>query len=211
MRNCASCNKPFETDSRKLDFFCVECEYKRAKERERLNEQKISAAWNSLCPATFQQTDPAKLPNQHAYRRALAWQYGPQGLLLHGKTGSGKTRTAWEVLKREHFAGHSFGVVNSSAALKFAAMFAINSANAEMWVQKFCETSVLLMDDVFKVKLTEAFEAGLFSIVDRRNEALRPIIVTTNDVGETLAERMSGDRANPFIRRLRENCDAIEF
>ena len=36
-------------------------------------------------------------------------------------------------------------------------------------------------------------------------------IVTTNDVGETLAQRMSEDRAAPLLRRLREFCTVISF
>ena len=67
------------------------------------------------------------------------------------------------------------------------------------------------MDDIFKVKLTDSFENAIFTIIDQRINNLRPIIATTNDVGSTLAGRMSQDRGEPIVRRLREACKAIVF
>jgi DNA replication protein DnaC len=206
---CEGCGMEFETGNR--EAYCAACQLAHAKQRAAGIESKRLADWKKLCPAVFKITDPAKLPNQAAYRQAMAWTYGPEGLLLHGPTGTGKTKTAWQILRREFFAGHYPAILNSSAALQYAGLFAVNSKDAELWVKRLCKKPILLLDDTFKVKLTEAFEAALFSIVDRRSENLLPIIAATNDTGTSLGERMSADRAEPFIRRLREMCRAIAF
>ena len=67
------------------------------------------------------------------------------------------------------------------------------------------------MDDIFKVKLTDSFENAIFTIIDQRINNLRPIIATMNDVGATLAARMSPDRGGPIVRRLREACQIVVF
>jgi hypothetical protein len=37
------------------------------------------------------------------------------------------------------------------------------------------------------------------------------MIVTTNDTGRTLRTRLTEDRADPLLRRLREHCEAVVF
>lgn len=93
----------------------------------------------------------------------------------------------------------------------FAGMFGESAREAAQWAETLGRIDLLLLDDAFKVKLTEAFEAALFSIVDRRIENCRPIIATMNDTQETLTARMTGDRSQPFVRRLRESCDLVSF
>ena len=59
--------------------------------------------------------------------------------------------------------------------------------------------------------LTESFEAAMFAIVDHRLNYNLPVIATLNDTGATLSARMTGDRGEAFIARLREMSDTIHF
>jgi len=211
---CEDCGKKFNSLER-WAARCPSCkeqriDFARIRDAE-LAKQNLEVGWLGLCPPLFLHTVSKLLPNQKAFNQALAWRYGQKGLILHGKTGTGKSRTAWEILRIQYFEGRKPSIVNSSSALQFASMFIHDSQQVAQWITSNCNAAILLMDDVFKVKLTEAFEAALFSIVDRRLEKELPIIATTNDIGETLSQRMSGDRAEPFIRRLRESCTAIQF
>lgn len=207
---CFGCRNPLPEEFKSSDL-CPACE-KITRERIAADRAKRrESEWQRRCPALFLATDVAKLPNQDAYKRAMEWKYNPTGLLLHGPTRRGKSRTAWEIVKREHFAGHAWTALNSSSALHFASLFGNSAREAEEWVKGLCQVELLLLDDPFKVKLTEAFEAALFSVIDRRQENLLPIIATTNDVGESLVKRMTGDRGEPFVCRLRESCEAISF
>jgi len=62
-------------------------------------KEATTERWLQLCPILYQRTDPARLP-QTQLPEVLAWQYGPEGLLLVGPTGTYKTRTAYLLLKR---------------------------------------------------------------------------------------------------------------
>ena len=210
-RNCTRCNAVVITSENSLDIFCDKCTKEIESEKQLRSAEKLKEAWERICPPLHKQTDIDKLPNMEASNTALAWQFNERGLLLHGQTGTGKSRTAWLVLKTAHFEGKKILVLNGASAIRYAAIFSTSTADAEKWIDRHANVDVLFMDDAFKVKLTESYEAALFAVIDSRMENLRPIIATTNDTGETLAGRMSQDRGAAMVRRLRECCDSIGF
>lgn len=168
-------------------------------------------AWKAICPPDFLNIEPHRLPKPSKLQIVLKWQFGPKGLLLHGPTGSGKSRCAWHLLKREHATGRSVRAIDHSVGLEYGALFAQSAADADRWRERLVCVDILFMDDVFKAKLTDSLESALFTIVSARTERQRPIIVTTNDSGETLAARTTDDRGAALIRRLREFCQSIQF
>ena len=48
-------------------------------------------------------------------------------------------------------------------------------------------------------------------MITDRTENKRPIIITINGTSETLAERISPERREPMIQRLKEFCEPIGF
>ena len=66
-----------------------------------------------------------------------------------------------------------------------------------------------MLDDLGKAKLTERAEAELFGLVEHRIANLKPLIVTTNFVGDKLSDKLSEDRATPLVRRLREFNECV--
>lgn len=211
LRNCSRCGVPTFTRENALDVFCKTCISEIESEKQLRSAEKLKEAWERICPPIHKQTEIEKLPNREASNSALAWKFNERGLLLHGQTGTGKSRTAWLILKAAHFDGKKILVLNSASAIRYAAIFSTSTADAEKWIDRHANVDVLFMDDAFKVKLTESYEAALFAVIDSRMENLRPIIATTNDTGETLAGRMSQDRGAAMVRRLRECCDSIGF
>lgn len=165
-----------------------------------------------ICPSLYQKTDVARLPASQL-SQAMAWKYGPKGLILLGETGTGKSRVAWMLLKRiivedrperqfEWFDCISFG---HSIAKHY------RDEDAEVWLERIAKTPILFFDDLGKLKLTERAETELFGIVEKRCADQLPIIVTTNDTGDSLAARMTDNRGPAMIRRLREFCEPIQF
>lgn len=130
---------------------------------------------------------------------------------MHGQSGRGKSRCAWELLKREYLTGRSVAVLDCSFGFDYGAKFSISVADAVRWMDQKTRVDLLLMDDTLKVKLTDSVEAALFMLVNYRTENQLPIILTTNDTGETLQSRMSDDRGAALLRRLREFSTAISF
>ena len=218
---CSQCTAEFERDVPpefngfpvfKICPACMESNAAvRRCETEKSDRAKSLAMWQELCPPAFQDTDLANLPFPKVSADTLAWRGGKRGLILYGKTRSGKTRTAWLLVKQQFETGQTARVMDSMSGFEYAAIFNAGGAAALEWVQSRARCSLLFLDDVFKVKLTESFEAAMFAIVDYRLNHQLPIIATLNDTGETLSARMTDDRGDAFIARLKEMCDTIHF
>jgi len=197
-----------------------EAEARRRQEEDRRRQQEYQKRlhrerYERDCPPLYQQTDPARLPPDKL-KAVLAWRYGPRGLLLVGKTGAGKSRCAWQLIRRltvdegrhvRAFDGIGWGVAVSAA---FG-----DPQTTETWLDRVCKADVLFIDDLFKVKFTEAQEQGIYGVFERRAAYMRPIIATMNTTGELLLARMTeqgrADRGEPLIRRMRDFCQIITF
>lgn len=217
-KTCIECCKEFPVEKGPKFLYwtrCGGCSIEVSKredaKRKRMAAEQMESRWRLVCPKQFQMTELSRLPDQEAATKATEWQHGNRGLILNGPTGSGKSRTAWMVIKQCHFAGLHIECLNSMAGLKYASLFSGSASDVEQWVGKLINADLLFMDDIFKIKLTDSFESVIFSLVDQRTENGRPIILTANDTGESLTARMSPDRGEPLVRRLREFCDTITF
>lgn len=167
--------------------------------------------WRSICPRDYLETKAERLPRGNKLAEVLDWNFGARGLFLMGPTGTGKSRCAWLLLKREFLAGRSVRHVDYSAALEYASRYSESARDVQQWIERFCETELLLLDDVFKSKLSDSFESALFIIISRRIEKQLPLLLTANDSGASLKERMTQDRGPAMLRRLKEFCDVIIF
>jgi len=191
---------------------CIDRE-KRAEQEAEANERRRAreCEWSEICPPTYRETQLSLLPSKDAHTRVMQWAFGRTGLILHGPTGLGKSRSAWLLLRREFDNGRTVGVLDSAAAFRYAAAFGQSAAKAERWFDHLTTREILFLDDVFKARLTDSFEQMLFALVEARTSHLRPIIATTNDTAETLGVRLSEDRGAPLLRRLREFCQSVSF
>src|SRR5213592_500663 len=127
-RHCCLCGAAVAIPENKLqplDVFCDQCAALRLtqakirlQERARiLREERFSQV-----PVAFRNTRRDRLPFPEILDRALSWQFGAGGLLLYGITGCGKSRIAWEIVKREILANHSFKYLNSLELSRYPAM-----------------------------------------------------------------------------------------
>jgi DNA replication protein DnaC len=216
-KKCTECGASFELEETlsrwvRLCQPCSDKGRKASQERQRLeDEQKRWRYFQSICPPAYQQIERIKLPSPERLDAVLAWKFNPQGVLLHGPTGLGKSRCAWALLAREYMGGRSVAAIDSMAGLEYAAAYSRSAESVYEWVCELIKVKLLLMDDVFKNKLTDSFEGVIFTIIDQRAQFLRPTVVTCNDTGDTLTARMSEDRAQPMLRRLSEHCQSIPF
>ena len=184
----------------------VENQHHKRKLRERYAE------WKSVCPSAFLETKRETLPKPHKFDQAMAWTYGAKGLCLHGASRGGKSRTAWKVCEREFVhKEREVRAVDCTFGSEYAAKAKVSSLLVWEWMEELTKVPLLLADDVFKIKLTDAAELALFALVNSRTENSLPIILTTNDTGETLKKRLSPDRAEPLYQRIKEFTTAISF
>ena len=218
-KNCKDCGAEFDgPDDPVLSRFIIACSRCNAvheagfkREREEREHREREQRWRELCPAAYHDTAMDKLPDPARVAEILAWNYGPTGLLLYGRTRRGKTRCAWLLVRKVFDSHKSIRTLDSLAGFEYGALFATNAREAGDWVYERCRCGLLFMDDVFKVKLTDSFESAVFAIVDYRLAHRLPIVATLNDTGETLSARMSKDRGEALVARLKEMCEVIKF
>lgn len=178
----------------------------------RLNE-KVQA----LIPAQFQDTTRDRIPNQKAWDKAMAWQYNPRGLILHGGSGRGKSRTAWALLKRECELNRTV-VGISHSDFSFLVTHFSSAHEAKQWTEIVCACDLLLIDDLCKAELTKDKDSRarqsediLWLILEKRWNNNLPNVFTSEFTGDYLKDRFSPEKGTALVRRLREFQDAIHF
>jgi DNA replication protein DnaC len=216
---CCICGNQFEVASDdpqrysgeacyKCQLCLVQAQQDRKRSIEKKNQdQKMELL--STIPSLFRKTERDKLPFPQSLDAAMRWQFGGKGLLLYGPTGCGKSRMIWEVAKREILAGRKTKYASSFEITRYPSLYMAANDAAGKFAESLVTAELLLLDDVFKAKATERVEELLFSVIDERGIWERPTLVTVNDTGETLAERLSSDRGPALIRRLRDYCELI--
>lgn len=161
-------------------------------------------------PTAFLKTDVNFNP---MIAKANAWvqQEDKCGVILHGETGTGKSRAAWLIYNR--------------LWLKYApssTMF-LQMRRFEGLIEKgfddrkhanvldiLINAPVIVFDDLGKEKLTPRLESDLFAVMDERTSNLRTTIITTNYTGDRLVERFNNKETGvAFVRRLRDYFSAI--
>lgn len=191
---------------------CNGCADKRIAERDAVFKDEKKAQWEALCPPAYRDTEAHRLPMPSKLEVVMRWKYGPKGLTLIGATGKGKSRCAWKLLEREFSSGRSVECLDAKFAMQYSQKISISGAVTYEWLESKMNAGILLLDDVLKVRLDNTgCETALFAIIEERMANNLPIILTTQDTGETLKTRMSPDRGEAVVRRLRECCQTITF
>ncbi|MHC1767393.1 MAG: ATP-binding protein [Verrucomicrobiia bacterium] len=188
----------------------------RAAELVRIHQGWFEDHWADLCPIEFRlrsenggHTDLDRLRvEQPLLEEIMQWSFGPRGLLLHGPTGSCKTRIAWRLLRREFEQGRKVHALKAASVGMESHRHALEG-DLEKWFSRLVEPDVLLIDDLGKGRFTDSAEAHIFNVVDQRTEQGRPLIITTNETRSSLTKRMTSARCEPFLRRLRDYCDTF--
>jgi|GEM_PF-4905091 len=180
----------------------------------------IAAAKEKYLRPLYIDTDIARLglPKDKS-SKVLSWQSfprSPRGMIIHGATGAGKTRLLTLLLKRL-IERNLYGVSEESLEVFYAGELecAIMQSFKKPYeyaglIDLLSRVKLLVIDDFGKEKFTERYEVSVFNIFERRAAGLRPTIITTNCVGNTLKARFSDmDNFVPFYRRLLEFNETI--
>lgn len=203
---------------RKLDFpvLCESCGKKRQEESDRheaqLREDARRNSFEAICPPLYRETDLKRIygPFSDAVQN---WKYGPQGLLLQGQAGTGKTRAAWWLIKREMMVGRKCHGISCTEFAKLAGEQwhddSKQRSHAEETMDLCRSTKILFLDDLGKQKMTERAELELYDVLEQRTNSMLPTIITTNATSTQLLSMLSQDRGNPILRRIRDFCDIV--
>jgi DNA replication protein DnaC len=166
------------------------------------------ALWEQMCPYEYKHTYPTQL-DKKTLAKVLAWKFNRRGLIIAGPTRTGKTRMAWLLMRRLFVEECIWIETLSSVSFSHDCARKFMDGTGEDWVERLGKAKVLFFDDLGKFKFTERVESELFGLIEDRTSWGRPIIVTTNMSGELLKGKMTSDRGEPLVARLREFCDII--
>jgi len=194
--------------------FCDKCseanERQSQKERDMAEIERRRGLWRVICPEEYQDTrwerviakSPGFAQTVEQYKIGMLTPY------FIGTAGTCKTRAAFEILRRQHFAGGSVFAV-SSRRFAWAASRSFDNdlqvrGQARENIEKCRNAKLLLLDDLGKEKLTDTVEGELYDLLEHRTSTRRPTIWTANSDGQGLAAKLSEDRREAILRRLFE-------
>lgn len=155
-------------------------------------------------PPLFKDTALTRLPKSlQAF--AESWEPDGKGLLIHGSTRKGKTRTAWMIADR-------LWTTNGTRYL-FLTMFELEARLVASWgkeawdkvMYQMAFVPVLFLDDLGKEKMTDRMASCLFALIDQRTMHKKSTVITTNLTGDTLLERFHDKETGAaFVARLKD-------
>jgi DNA replication protein DnaC len=237
LRSCLDCGQVFEG----ILGLCAECSEARLAEESRTRQaqrdQARLSAYLKVCPVTYRHTDWSH-PGLHerCVSTALSWSPDAGGrwrsLGMFGPSGTGKTRTAFHILRR-HVLSHDVYAVHASDAwdhgdhvqgISSAAVQRLRHAEeprladaARQCLQRARTCGLLLIDDMGKERaghdgaVSEAVGEALFSLIEYRVAHDLPVIWTCNMSEDDLQKRLGPDRGTPMMRRLREASYVVQM
>lgn len=196
----------------------IDQENKEREERLRKEEAEEKAA---MIRRDIEQTLPgaylrdgfkiSKHPSPEAHSLVMDWKPGRQGLLIHGGTGKGKTRSMLQLLQRLISEGHGVRFTEApKLADAIAAKAFSNVGEFDSFLRDLETVRVLAVDDLGAWKPTERVAGSIHRIIDSRYSAGLPIIATTNCNPQELQAKLL-DEHGRTIRRLQESTKAIHF
>jgi len=176
---------------------CCEACYDDAKsDKETLAKQR--EWWESKCPIEFRKDwdnrkgDPRMLAKVLAFNPDLN-----RGMIIHGETDSAKTRAVWQLAKQLAMSGREWMIVESIDLL-------------DNIPERAFSVEILIIDDLGNDQLTQAKEVRLLKLIRSRCNWHKPIIITTQFVGDSLMKRFTETAtARAIIRRLRDFCESV--
>lgn len=179
------------------------------------------ARFDSAVPPAMRESDwahAAMALNRAQIERVLAHQVGVKGLLLTGKTGRGKTRSMWALMRRlAHDESRDIRYFHAGdwfASLQSCLSYGRDDARG--WVDAVARRPVVYIDDLGQEAIQTARSEWAMSwfmrFLDIRVSERLPLYVTTNLDAQGIAERgASSVRGDPMVRRLIEICEPIKF
>ena len=176
--------------------------------------QKLRKAIEAEIPPLFLPvTDPDRLPDREAWAKATALSsLAGRWLWLSGPTGSGKTHTAFDVLKAWSEEQRVPGTYVTAHELMLRAVEAAYGSREFAFVTDWSRVPVLFIDDLGNNRLTPSMESALFGVLNNRFAHKMPTIFTTQFLFKELRKRFDNEKlAEALERRIAEHADVVFF
>jgi hypothetical protein len=216
VESCSQCGGPMTVRAEPITIagrtmvlrptVCLAC----AEVRAQPDSVPRKSKWERLCLPLYQRDLPLEPQRQPWVFDVLSWQYGPQGLLLVGKTGTGKTWVMWQLLRCLLEQGRSV-VVLDAVTYRSGVANAAREGETEIYVRRLSSAEVLYWDDFGQTHLSGAASEMLLHIVEQRVSHERPLLFTSQYSGSALESQFQRPEMGAAVRRrINEFCRVIE-
>jgi IstB-like ATP binding protein len=166
--------------------------------------------WQRLCPPRYQRDLPDEFLVRPWVNGVLRWQYGPEGLLVVGETGTGKTWVMWWLLRRlleERRSVVTLDAVTYRSGLTSAA----RQGDAAGYARRLALTDVLYWDDFGQTPLSGAASEMLLHVVEQRTSHERPLLLTSQYSGYALESQFERQQMGTAVRRrINDFCRIVK-
>lgn len=189
---------------------CSKCDQRRCDAERAAILDGRTALYQRMVPALYAESDERRLPAAQL-ERAKRWQWGPKGLVMHGKPGMGKTRILWIVIRQMVMDGYHPTVLSCHELAAKSARLSRGDENPFDWKEDLLKADALCIDDFGKFKVTERFETDIYDLFEGFTSYGKPILLTTNGTASVLAPQFSADRGPAILRRIIDYCTPISF
>lgn len=164
--------------------------------------------------ATFDNQEALQTCNEYVKDFDIIQRNQRNGLFIVGNCGVGKSHLAYAVANALIEKNTSVICMTMiDLLLKIKSSFQSKEQTEEQILKIYEDCSLLVIDDLGKEKPTEWALQMIYTIVDRRYNALKPIIVTTNYGASELIKRFTlnddSSTGAAIVDRLFETCNYV--
>jgi len=128
------------------------------------------------------------------------------GILLHGTTGTGKTHIAVCIA---NYLFDTNSVRFTSLSMLFSGYYARSFELRDQWLNEFATCDLLIIDDFGVERITDGYYPIIFTLIDLRINAKKPMVVTTNKSIDDFESEI-GTKEKRLATRILEGCYPIE-
>lgn len=174
-----------------------------------------AAQWRTVCPTELQTTDwddPRLMPYLRQIMRVRRWMFGKRGIYAVGRSGRGKSRAFWALVRRLMEEGRRVRVVKQNEVSR------ILNRDIRLFQEEINTlhgVEILAWDDWGKFDVIDAREDTLYAeiegLIDARASNGKPMLITTNATEADILKRFGPFRGEPILRRIAENCEGVDF
>lgn len=177
-----------------------------------MSQRALNCSFDNYQPS-FQNAEALKVCNEYIKDFDLITRSERNGLFICGECGVGKSHIAFATANELIKKGNSviaMTMIDLLLKIKSSYGYGVDNGSEERILKVYEDCSLLIIDDLGKEKPTDWVLQMIYSIVDRRYNALKPIIVTTNFTASELIKRF-GDSSigNAIVDRLFETCQYV--
>jgi len=162
-------------------------------------------------PDAYINTTPEGAIYPEVFKSMMRYKYTRKGIIAVGDTGAGKSCAVWYLISKLHVRGFTIMDIDATKLVNMANS-KFQDGTGPQWIEQMAMADILFIDDFGNEPVTNRGESTIFTIFKRRDDAGRPIFLTTQKTNEQIwKQSRDKDRTLALIRRIEKNCQRIIF